>query len=455
MTVTKEITRQEKSSVKLSLTVPAGELKDQYDALLKKYVAGIQLPGFRKGKAPVNVVERKIGEAVQEEAVGTLMEKALQEVFQAEDFPKEDLPLAYSTPSLSGDVQKEMGKDLSFNVVYDVFPRLKVENWKGFEVEAPVVSVEKEDIQRELEDIRERNAIVMDKDEKAKAAKGDTLTVDYCELDQDGNVAAGSEREDYVFTLGSSMNIYKFDDELVGMKKGETKDFEKSYGDDETNKDLAGTTKKLRVTVKTIKEKKLPDLDDELAQDVGEQYKTLADLEADIRKKMESALDKRLKDIKISGLVEKIMEKVAVEVPETMIQMEFDNRWRGMARQFNMDVEQVKQLFSANGKGLDSMQEEWREGAEKSLKARLVVETLMNDLKLEASDEEVDALMETMSKEMDVSIEEIKKYYEADHMKEHLKEEVRERKLHELLLAENKIKKGKKTKYLDLMANNG
>ncbi len=455
MTVTKEITRQENSSVKLSLTVPAAEVKDQYDALLKKYAAGIQLPGFRKGKAPVNVVERKIGEAVEEEAVGTLMEKALQEVFQAEDFPKEDLPLAYSTPSLTGEVQKEMGKDLSFDVVYDVFPRLKVENWKGFEVEAPVVAVEKEDIQRELEDIRERNAIVMDKDEKAKAAKDDTLTVDYCELDQDGNVVEGSQREDYVFTLGTSMNIYKFDDELVGMKKGETKDFEKSYGDDETNKDLAGTTKKLRVTVKTIKEKKLPDLDDELAQDVGEQYKTLADLEADIRKKMESALDKRLKDIKISGLIEKIMEKVTVEVPETMIRMEFDNRWRGMARQFNMDVEQVKQLFAANGKGLESMQEEWREGAQKSLKARLVVETLMNDLKLEASDEEVDTLMETMSKEMDVSIEEIKKYYEADHMKEHLKEEVRERKLHELLLNENKVKKGKKTKYLDLMANNG
>lgn len=455
MIVNREITRQEKSSVKLTLTIPQAEVQSQYDTLIKKYAGQIQIPGFRKGKAPVHVVEQKIGEAVREENLGTVMETALQEVFQSEDFPREDLPLAYSTPSLAEEFEKDFEKDLSFSVVYDVFPRVSIENWKGYEVQVPDVNVDKAAIQSELEAIQERNAIVIDKNEGEGAKNGDILTVNYAELDEEGQIIPGSEREDFVFTLGTELNIYKFDTELEGMKKGETKEFTKTFGPEENNKDLAGTTKKIRVSLTLIKEKQLPALDDELAQDVDERFKTLADLEDDIKKKLGEHLEKKLREIKISAILEKIIEKHNIDIPQSMIDMEMDGRWRNMARQFGMDVQQVKQLFAANQEQMETISQEWLAAAEKSLKARLIIESLINDLKLQASEEEVKDLVQQMADEAKVSVEEVNKYYATEQMQEQLLEEVKERKLQDLLIAENKIKKGKKTTYLDLMANNG
>jgi trigger factor len=453
--VSKEITRLEHSALKLTVTVGKEESRSQYDELLAGYSKRIQIPGFRKGKVPQDILERKFGDALKEEALGKILEKSLTELFEDESFPKEDQPLPYSTPQVQDEPALDFEKDLVFSVVYDVLPKITVGPWKGLEAEVPDVKVADEDINRELEEIRERNAIVLDRDDGAPAAKDDVVTVNYRELSDTGEPVAGTEREDFVFTLGSGYNLYRFDDEVTGMKKGETKDIEKSYPEDYAEKELAGKTKKIRVTLTALKEKKLPDLDDDLAQDVDEKYKTLEDLKANIRDRLTKNLDNKLREITVSKLLEKILEATPVDVPESMIRVELDSRWRNMARQFNLPAEELEKLLGRTGKTPDALLEEWRPNAVKALQSRLIVETLIRDLALEASDEELEKEFEILAADTGSTLEDIKKYYEQDNMKEYLREDIKERKLFDLFMAENTIKKGKVEKYLDLMVNNG
>jgi trigger factor len=453
--VSKEITRLEHSSAKLTVTVSKDDVRSQYDDLLLGYSKNLQIPGFRKGKVPKNVLERKFGEALKEEALGKIVEKAITDVFDDESFPREDKPLPYSAPQIQDKPVLNLEEDLCFAVVYDVLPKITAGPWKGLEVEAPDACVTEEDLNRELEAVRERNAVVMDKDEGLPALKDDVVTVNYAELSDTGEVLEGTAREDFVFTLGSGYNVFKFDDEIAGMKKGESRDIEKSYPQDFPDPELAGKTKKIRVSLTALKEKNLPELDDDFAQDVDEKYKTLEDLKASIRNRLTKNLEKRLREISLNKLLEKIMETTPVEVPESMIRVELESRWRNLARRFNTSVEELVKGMGAGGKGYDDITAEWRPDAIRALQSRLIVETLIRDLALEASDEEVEKEFETLAEETESPIEEIKKYYEQENMREYLKEDIKERKFFDILLAENKIKPGKKENYLDLVKNNG
>lgn len=450
MVVSKEIARIDRSAVRLSLVVSVDDVRAQYDELLASYAKGIQIKGFRKGKVPRDVLERKFGDAIKAETVGRVMEKAVEEVMES----VEEKPLPYSTPSVDKEPELSFDKDLEFSVTYDIFPDVKVGEWKGVEIEVPVASISKEDVDRELEQVRERNAVVLDKDDDAPAAAGDVATVDYAELGEDGSVVAGTQRQGFAFTIGSGMTIFHFDDDVVGMKKGETKEFDKSYPEDFSDKELAGKTKKLRIALTALKEKKLPDLDDDLAQDVSEKYATLADLKKDIEDRLQKNLENRLRELKVNAFLEKVLEKTSIDLPESMVRIELESRWRALARRFNTDTEQLLRIVESNGDSYENLLAQWRPDTEKSLRARLVVDTLGKELGVEVSDEDLEKEYVSMADSMNAELEEVKKHYEDERMKEYLKDDIRERKLFDLILAETKQKKGKKVKYLDLVGNN-
>jgi trigger factor len=456
VTVTKEITRLEKSSVKLSVTVGKNDVQSEYDGLLKEYSKSIQIPGFRKGKVPKEVLVRKFGDALKGETIGKIIEKSVGEIFDDEAFPRENKPLPYSRPEIQDEPKPDFDNDLQFSVVYDVLPVVKIEKWEGLEAEVPDVSIEDEDIARELEIIRERNSIVQDKNEGEPAASGDVATVNYCELDIDsGETLAGSEREDFTFTLGSGNNIYHFDDEVTGMKKGETKAFSKTYPEDFAGKDLAGKTKKLKVTLTGLKVKRLPDLDDDLAQDVDEKFKTLDDLKNNIRERLNKDLENRLRGLKVSKILEKIMEITPVEIPESMLRVELDSRWRNLARRFQTDTDGLFRIMGNSEERAKAILEEWKPDAIRALHSRLIVEKLMEDLKLEASEDDAEKELIRLAEETGTSIDEVRKYYENERMKDYLLEDIKEHKVFDILLEKNTIKTGKKEKYVDLAANNG
>jgi len=453
--VSKEITRLEKSSVRLSLTVPKEDVQSQYQDLLREYTQKVQMPGFRKGKVPLEVLERKFGKELQGEALGKIIENAIGDVFDDENMPKDEKPLPYSRPELEGEPELNFGQDLSFSIVYDVLPNISVGQWKGLEAEVPDAAVGDEDIGRELEELRERNAFVLDRDDGADATSGDVATVTYCEIGENGEELPGSERKDFVFTLGSGQNAYMFDDDIAGMKKGETIEFTKTYSPDDAATTFAGLTKKLRVTLTELKEKKLPDLDDDLAQDIDEKYQTLDDLKNSIRERLENNLKRRIREMSINALLEKIMENTPVTLPESMVRVELDGRMRNLARQFGVDREKLMQMLQLSGGGLDDIEGKWRPTAEKALHSRLIVETLLEEQHIICEDEELDREIEAIAAEEGESFDEIERRFQENNSIEYLQDGVRERKFFDVLLAENTIKKGEKTNYLDVMGNNG
>jgi len=449
VTINKEIKRLEKSNVELNITIPKEDVRAQYNDMLKEYSKTLQIPGFRKGKVPQEVLERKFAEALKGDAMGRIMESALQEVFKEETLPRSEKPLPYATPELQGEPEFDFEKDLKFSVIYDVIPELKISQWKGIKIEHPYAEVEKKDIDKELDEVRERNAIVMDRDDGTAAAKGDVVTIDYHIFGENGETLSDIQRKDFTFTLGTDTNAFKFDDEITGMKKGATKEFDKKFDDDFFETALAGKTRKVQITLTTLKEKKLPDLDDDLAQDVDEKFKTLDDLKNSIKERLEKNLEMRLKDKKISELLKKIMENTPVTLPESMIKTEIEGRWRRLARYYNTSPEMIQQMMNIGEKA-----DEWRDAAIKSLHSRLIIETLMEEQKIEVSDAELENEFASIAAANGADIEEIKKHYNEEAVF-YLKEDIREKKITDLLLAENTLKQGKKENYLDFMTDNG
>jgi trigger factor len=427
------------------------DLGAEYNELLADYSRSLQIPGFRKGKAPREVLERKYGSILQEEALGRIVEKSITEIFADESFPKADKPLPYSQPQLLDKPVLDFGEDVRFSLVYDVFPAVKVETWKGLSVEIPDASVTGEDIDRELEVIRNRNAIVQDRDEDAVAEEGNVVTVNYLELSESGEPLEATKREDFVFTLGTGYNMYRFDEEIKGMKKGETRDFEKIYPEGFIDRELAGRTIKLRVFLTALKSKILPELDDDFAQDVDEKYTSLEDLRADIRERFAKNLDKRLRDMTVNDLLEKIMANTPVDIPESMIRVELEARWRNMARQLQTTPKDLLTTLNSPDASYEEILSKWRPDVIKALHSRLIVEALMTEQNITVTDEDLEQELAALSKESGASIEDVKNYYAQGSMMDYLKEDIKERKLFNLMLAENTVIRGKQEKYLDLV----
>ena len=455
MKVTKEISKLENSAVKLTATIAKEDVVSGYNKNISKYAKNVQLPGFRKGHVPVKVLEQKYGDSLKQEVLADLIDESLNQIF-AEEESKDIRPLPYTQPRLDRDKLPEFStdKDLTFSVVYDVFPSVEVKDFSKIEVKEPQVEIGEKELNEELKAIQERNAVVIDKKEGEPVEKDNIVTIDYKELDDSGTAIPGSEREGFVFTVGTGENIYKIDDEIVGMKKDETKEISKTYDAKEENKDLAGKTKKISVTVKAIKLRNLPALDDELAQDVSEKYKTLDDLKKDISKGLESAKNRKIAELKSQSLLEQLVEKNPIVLPKSMIQAEMESRWRMMAQQFQTTPEQLEKMISASGQSKENMLTQWTGDAEKMLKSRLIVDALIREKNIAVTPEEVEAEFAKIADESGSTIEEVKEHYEDARAKEYIIDEIKENKLYDELYKQVKVSKGDKVKFADLFKNN-
>lgn len=455
MKVTKEISRLENSAVKLTATIAKEDVVSGYNKNISKYAKNVQLPGFRKGHVPVKVLEQKYGDSLKQEVLADLIDESLNQIF-AEEESKDIRPLPYTQPRLDGDKLPEFStdKDFTFTVVYDVFPSVEVKDFSKIEVKEPQVEIGDKELEEELKAIQERNAVVIDKKEGEPVEKDNIVTIDYKELDDTGAVVAGSEREGFVFTVGTGENIYKIDDEIIGMKKDETKEISKTYDAKDENKDLAGKTKKISVTVKAIKIRNLPALDDDLAQDVSEKYKTLDDLKKDISKGLESAKNRKIAELKSQSLLEQLVEKNPISLPKSMVQAEMESRWRMMAQQFQTTPEQLEKMISASGQTKEAMLTQWTGDAEKMLKSRLIVDALIREKNISVTPEEVEAEFAKIADESGSTIDEVKEHYKDARAKEYIIDEIKENKLYDELYKQVKVSKGDKTAFADLFKNN-
>lgn len=429
MKLTTEFTSLEKSAVKLTVTVAKKDVQESYNGIVSKYVKNAQIPGFRKGHVPANVLERKYGDAIKADALSELIDKSLNEVFEKET---ENRPLPYQQPVMEQFPEFDTSKDLVYTVTFDVFPKVSVKDFKGIEIMEPQVTVGDKELEDELKAIQERNAVVMDKKADEKAEKDNIVTVDYSEEN-------GESRNGFVFTVGASDDVYKISDDVIGMKKDETK---------EVSKD----SKKIKITVKAIKTRQLPALDDDLAQDVSEKFKTLADLKADISRNLEVAKNRKLAELKSQSLLEQLVEKNPFDIPASMLAAELDGRWRMMAQQFQTTPEQLEKMITASGQTKESMLTQWTGDSEKMLKSRIIVDSLLREKNISVTPEEIEEQYKKIAEEGGMDVEEVKKHYSDPRSKEWLIDDTKEQKLYEELYKEVKVSKGDKISFADLFA---
>ncbi len=453
MKITKEIEKLEHSAAKLTVTVAKKDVADSYNETLGKYAKNVQIPGFRKGHVPASVLERKYGEQIKMEAASDLIDKSLNEIFKDES-ELENRPLPYAQPTMDEMPAFDVTKDFTYTVKYDVFPKVEVKDFNGITIKEPQVSVGDAELQEELKGIQERNAVVIDKKDDEKAEKDNIVTIDIVEKDENGKEIASTKREGFVFTIGTAENVYKIDDEIIGMKKGDTKDITKKYAKTEKDEELAGKTKNYSVTVKQIKVRNLPELDDDLAQDVNEKFKTLDDLKKDIQRNLEKAKDRKINEIKINDLLSQLIEKNQFEIPASMLNAELDGRWRMMAQQFQTTPEELDRMIAASGQKKEDMLTQWTGDAEKMLKSRIIVDSLLRDKNISVTPEEIEAEYQKIADENGITLDEVKKHYNDARSKEYLIDETKEQKLYKEIFAQVKVSKGDKVSFADLFKAN-
>ncbi len=447
MVANKEIEKCEHSSVKLTVTIEQKALREEYDTLLKKYTKEAHIKGFRKGKAPPAIIERKFGEGIKQEAAANSIENGLKEIFEEID----EKPLPYTRPQLEDeDLEPDLDKNLTFTVSYDVFPEIELGTYKEIEVTEPQVKITEEDEKRELDNLRDRNAIVIDKQD-ATVAQDDIITIDYAELDDEDNEIEGTKRESFVFTVGSGYNLHKIDDDVIGMKKDETKVVEKEYPEDFEIDTLQGKKVRLKITIKAVKVKDLPELDDELAQDISDEYETLEDLKKDIRENLEKAAEQKVRQTKVDQLIDKIVENSTIDLPESMIQAELDNSWSQFLQRSRIPEDQADKILKMQGKTREDLREEWRPSAEKRLKSRLLISKIIEEEKIEVADNEIDDAIREQAEQNNMEAADLRKQYEEANYMDLVTGDIKDKKVLDFLLDQAKIKKGKTVNFLDFM----
>ena len=445
----KETELLDNSSVRLTITVAEEAVRKEYDGLLQEYGKNVRMDGFRKGKVPPNILLRKYGEIILGETAERVVQKSLEQALAAGD----QKPIATSIPTLDAADKLELGKEFSYKVTFDTFPKIELPEYQGLEYEELEVSVGEEDLERELKGLQEQNSVVVDKKDPV-VAKGDIVNVDYVELEEGGAEKTATRRQSFVFEVGSGYNLYRFDEEIVGLKAGEEKTVAKEYPADSELQELAGRKLSLKVKVNTVKEKQLPEINDELAQDISDKYKNLEDLKKDIREKLAKHAAQRVRGHSISLLLDKIAGQAVISLPKSMMEQELEEEWHRFLGRLRAEEKVVLQEMAKEGRSKESVQEEWKPAAEKKLRLQLAVSEMVKREGIQATQEEVDSRVQADAEARSISFEQAKEIYTKNRLLDFLSFDIKNEKLYDQLLASGKRRQGKKVKLLDLLGGN-
>ncbi|MBN1699833.1 MAG: trigger factor [Spirochaetales bacterium] len=440
---------KENSRIQLTLTVPSVEVKKEFEQLTQKYCREAHIRGFRKGRVPADVLIRKFGDSIKAETEQTIIQKALEEAFKESDHQ----PLPYAYPELEEKSDLDIDKDFTFTICYDTFPKVELGKYKGLTIQKLVPDITEGDVEREVTHLQDQNAFVVPK-EGGAVEKGDVVTMDYVEIDDSGAEIEKTLRNGFTFTAGSGYNLYKIDEDIIGMKKGEEKTINKRYPEDYELTELAGKTVNLKVTITEIKEKKMPALDDEFAQDISEKYKTLTDLKNDIRSKMDEMGEKKAREDAVNQIIEKIVETSTITLPRSMVERELEMHWQNLIRRTGGNERLLERQLENEGKSKTTLFDEWRIKVEQDVRASLVAEEIIKKESIAVDDQEINAELAKAADRQDMSVEQVREDYEKKGLMHGLKMMLQHEKLNTLLLDVSSIKKGKKVKYLDLMQGN-
>ena len=399
----KSVEKQEKSTVELVIEVGKEEFEAAVEKVYKRQRGKITVPGFRKGKAPRKIIEGMYGSGVfYEDAINDVYPEAYaqaieQEKLDAVAWPKVEIV----------DVGKE---GLTFKAVVTVRPEVKLGEYKGLTAEKPEVTVTDEDIDNELKPYDNRASRMVTVEREAK--NGDTVVIDF-EGFLDGTPFDGGKGEGHSLELGSGSFIPGFEEQLVGAKAGDEKDLNVTFPEDYHASELAGKPVIFKVKVHEVKEKQLPEVDDEFAKDVSE-FDTLADFKKDLGEKLKARRESQVQRDFEAALMEQVMDNMEVEIPDAMVDYEADQLVNDMAQRIQAQGIPFEQYLAMTGMNMDIMREQAKAAALERVRRDLALGAIVAAENITVSDEEVEEEYKRLAEQYHMELDQVKKAVEAD-----------------------------------------
>ena len=424
-----QVEKLEHNMVKLTIEVEAAEFDAATKRAYNKKKSSFNLPGFRKGKVPMNVIEKTYGAGVfYEDAANDIMPKAYADALDEAGID------VVSRPEI--DVTKiGKGESFVFTATVAVKPEVTLGQYKGLEVQKDSVEVTEEEVEAELKKAQEQNAREITVEDRA-VKEGDVITLDYAGtidgVPFDGGTASSQKLE-----IGSHSFIDTFEDQLVGLNIGDEIDVEVTFPEEYHAPELAGKPATFHVKVLGITEKQLPEIDDDFAQDTTE-FDSLEEYKADVRAKLEKYKEDQAKSAMQNVLVEKAVEGATMDIPDAMI----DSQVEQMVDEFKQRVSyqgiSFEQYLQFTGQNLEALEESMRPEAVKRIQGSLVLEAIVAAESIEATDEDLNKEMEKMASMYQMDVEQIASFIQ-DEQKENMKKDIAIQKAVEFLAAEANV----------------
>ena len=379
-------------------SISAEDFCKQLDATFEKELKNITLPGFRKGKAPRSMVEKRFGENVFfDEALDALLPasvaKAIEEAELEPQFRPENLEVS--------EVSRESGAQYTFTVI--VRPEVSIENYKGIEAPVPSAEVEEADIAAHIEELQKRNARQVEVDPRP-AKDGDVAVIDFKGL-LDGVAFPGGTAENHELTLGSGQFIPGFEEQVVGRSPGESFEVNVTFPKEYHAEDLAGKPVVFEVTLHELKAEELPEVDDDFAQEVGEDYNTVEELRAGIAAELAESKQKTAEDAFEKAVQDALVEQLQGEIPEAMFERRTQQNIEHFLERFQIPLEQYLQIF---GETEEAFTARIREQSETQVKLELALECIAKAEEFAPTPEEIEAEQQRLADQYNVTLERVK-----------------------------------------------
>lgn len=406
-----QVEKLEHNMAKLTLEATAEELEAALQKAYLKQKKNISVPGFRKGKVPRQMVEKMYGPAVFYEDAANVL---IPEVYEKET-EECDLDIV-SQPEIDV-VQIEKGKPFIFTAEVALKPEVSLGAYMGIEVEKQAVKVTDEEIDAEIDKERENNARTITVEDRA-VEDGDMTTIDF-EGFVDGEAFDGGKGTDYPLVIGSHSFIDNFEEQLIGKNIGEEAEVQVTFPEDYQAKELAGKPALFKVTIKEIKRKELPEADDDFAQDVSE-FDSLDEYKADIKAKLLEKKEKDAKAAKEDAIIDKIVENSAMDIPDAMLDTQVRQMVNDFAQRIQMQGLSMDQYMQFTGTTPDQLLEQMKPQAMKRIQTRLVLEAIVEEEKIEATQEDLDKEIARMAEMYQMEVDKLKEMIsdqEAQNMK--------------------------------------
>ena len=420
------------NELKLTFTVDAEKFEEGMKKVYIKTAKYFSIPGFRKGKAPMSLIERTYGPSIFYEDT---FNEIVPEIYEKE--LKENNIEAVSKPEIEI-AQMEKGKDLIFTAIVQTKPEVKLGKYKGIELEKVDTSVNAADVKKELERMAEKNARLVSVEDRAVKNK-DIAVIDF-EGFVDGIAFEGGKAENHELEIGSKTFIPGFEDQVIGMKINEEKDINVKFPEEYFSKELAGKDATFKVKLHEIKEKELPTIDDEFAKDVSE-FDTLKDLKSSIKEKLADEKKNQAKYQMEDAAIKAVFDQTKIDIPSGMIETEIDNILRDIDGRLAYQGLNLSQYLKMINKSEDDMRKEYEEQAANSVKIRLVLEAIVKAEKIEATDSEIQEKIKEMAKNYGKNEDEL---IENENLKNYLKNNITTEKAIQFIIDNAEIKSAKK-----------